>query len=112
MGFQQAFIEIAKDKELCGEPRRVLDYLMGQMDFENFIAIEQKTIASELQMHKVNVSQAIKKLVLKGIVEKGPKLGKSWSYRMNLFYAWKGKAVNREKARKELYAKHPLKVVK
>jgi hypothetical protein len=60
----------------------------------------------------VNVSQAIKKLVDKGVLEKGPKLGRSCSYRINLFYAWKGKTSNREKARKDLYKNSPLKVVK
>jgi hypothetical protein len=101
MGFQQAFIELAKDKELRGEPRSVLDYLLGCMDFENFIAVEQKKIAEELGMHKVNVSKAIALLVRKGILVKGPKMGRHASYRMNLFLAWKGKASDHKTAAKK-----------
>jgi predicted transcriptional regulator len=97
MGMQQAFIAMAKDKELTGEIRRVLDYMMGVMDFENFVGIEQKQVAEELDMQASNVSRAIKKLLEKGIVTLGPRFGKIKTYKMNWHYAWKGKAINRQK---------------
>lgn len=97
MGIQQAFIAMAKDKELTGETRRVLDYMMGTMDFENFIAVEQKQIAEELGMQASHVSRSIKKILEKGIIELGPMIGKVKTYKMNWNYAWKGKAINRHK---------------
>lgn len=97
MGIQQAFIAMAKDKELTGETRRVLDYMMGVMDFDNFVGIEQKQIAEELDMQTSHVSRAIKKILEKGIVTLGPRFGKVKTYKMNWNYAWKGKAINRQK---------------
>lgn len=101
MGFQTAFKEVAKDKSLSGESKNVLIYLLGTMDFENFLGIEQKIVAEELGMKQSNVSRAMKELSEHGILEQGPKFGKFKTYKINLFYAWKGKAVNREKARKD-----------
>jgi DNA-binding MarR family transcriptional regulator len=112
MGFQRAFLELAKDKEITGETRRVLDWMFGSLDFENFIVVDQGVVAKELDLKQPNVSRSIKKLLEKGIIEKGPKMGNYASYRVNLNYVWKGKAKNREAARKELYKQEKLKVVK
>ena len=39
-GIQDAFEELAKDREITNEPRRVLDYMFSKLDFENFILIK------------------------------------------------------------------------
>ena len=36
-GLQDTFIEIAKDPDMTGETMKVLMYLFGKLDFENFI---------------------------------------------------------------------------
>lgn len=87
---QAAFVSLAIDKELRGNDRRVLDYLFGHLEFENYIYITQKEIATRLGMTSQGVSTSIKLLVKKSILEKGPKWGCSYSYRLNHFYAWKG----------------------
>jgi hypothetical protein len=46
-------------------------------------------------MKKENVSRATKKLVDKGILIKGLKVGRHQTYRLNAFYGWKGKADKR-----------------
>ena len=97
MGMQQGFIALAKDKDMTGETRRVLDFMMGTMDFENFVALEQSKIAEELDMQVSNVSRSIKKILGKGIITIGPRIGKVKTYKMNLQYAWKGTALNRHK---------------
>lgn len=101
MTFQDALETIAKDRELRGEPRAVLDYLMSKLSFENYIAVEQVVISKELDIHKVNVSQSIKILSDKGIIEKGPKLGKTYSYKLNHFYGWKGRVKNLQEERRK-----------
>ncbi len=97
MAFQDAFIAIAKDREITAQPRRVLDYLMGKLDFENFIQVPQVEIVKELTMKKADVSKAIKILAAKKILLEGPKVGRSFSYRMNPKYGWKGKVSNLRK---------------
>lgn len=94
MGIQEAFIALAKDKEIRGRTRSVLDYLMGKIGFENYICIQQKEICEALEMDKSNVSNAIKLLLNRGIILPGPKLGRTSSYRLNSNYGWKGKIIN------------------
>ena len=101
MAFQDAFEELAKDREITNEPRRVLDYMFSKLDFENFIQLSQKEITEELRMHKSQVSEAIKLLVRKQIILEGPKVGRSKCYRLNPNYGWKGKVKNLEEERKK-----------
>ena len=91
MAFQDAFEELAKDREITNEPRRVLDYMFSKLDFENFIQLSQKEIIEILGINKSNVSKAIKLLTRKQIVLEGPKVGRSRCYRLNPNYGWKGK---------------------
>ena len=73
MAFQDAFEELAKDREITNEPRRVLDYMFSKLDFENFIQLSQKEIIEILGINKSNVSKAIKLLTRKQIVLEGQK---------------------------------------
>lgn len=102
MGIQDAFIALAKDKEITGVTYRVLNYMFGKLGFENYICIQQKEICEVLDLKKQHVSSAIKLLLEKGIVLPGPKLGRSASYRLNPSYGWKGKVTNLAKTRLEL----------
>ena len=102
MGIQEAFAALAKDKEIYGRTRAVLDYLFSKLGFENYICIQQKEICEALDLKKPNVSSAIKLLIKKGVILPGPKLGRSSSYRLNPTYGWKGKVTNLAKTRLEL----------
>lgn len=97
MGIQQAFVELAKDKRMDLKTKEVLMYLLGIMGFENIVAIEQKRVAEELGMQKQNVYRAFKQMLDIGVLERGPSIGKTKSYMINLQYVWKGKVVNRQK---------------
>ena len=87
---QAALMTLAKDKELTGRPRRVLDYLMAVLDFENFVQVSQADIAEELDLHRPDVSSAIKLLEQKEILIPGPKIGRSKCWRLNPNFGYKG----------------------
>lgn len=91
MANQDALTLMAQDKDLTLEPKNVLLYLFGRLDFENFIQVPQTEIAKDLGMQKPNVTRAISLLVDKNILVKGPKVGRSSCYRLNPNYGWKGK---------------------
>ena len=99
MAFQEAFIHLAKDREITGEIRRVLDYFFGKLDFENYIHVAQTEIAEALDLQKSHVSRAVKVLCDKQIILKGPKTGRIITYRLNPEYGWKGKVKNMNAAR-------------
>ena len=87
---QQAFQTAAKDPDLTLEPKNVLMYLFGKLDFENFIQVPQVQIAKELNLHKQAVNRAIRLLEKKEILVVGPKVGKSKTWRLNPNYGFKG----------------------
>lgn len=105
MAIQDAFVVLAKDKALSGRPMRVLTYMMGRLDWDNYIMLTQAEIARELDLHRQDVSTAVRLLVERGIVQEGPRVGRSHSYRLNSTYGWKGKTVNlRDRRRGEIAA--------
>lgn len=96
MGSQEALKELAADTDLTGESYKVLLYLLAILDFENWIQIQQKKIAKDLNMHKQRISRSIKKLEEKKIIIRGDRIGKSFAFRLNPYYGWKGKVKNLE----------------
>jgi hypothetical protein len=106
MGFQEMFIGLAADKELTLEPSKVFLYLLGKLDFDNYIYVPQIEIARALNMKPSAVSRAISLLASKGILLEGPKVNRSRTFRLNHTYGWKGKLGNlralRSKEQREL----------
>lgn len=100
MVFQDALESLAVDRELTEEPRRVLLFMFSRLDFENFIQLEQAEISSKLGIARPNVSRAIKLLVDKKILFRGPKIGRSSSFRLNPHYGWKGKVSSLREAQR------------
>ena len=102
MNSQDALKIISKDPDLTKYALRVFLRMCADLDFENWIHISQKGIAEELNLKTSNVSAAIKQLTQKGILLRGEKLGRSFSYRLNPDYGWKGKVKNLNQYRKEI----------
>lgn len=94
MLFQETYIALAKDREIRGETRSILDLMLGMMSFENKIPIHQAKMGEILQIAPCKVSLAIKKLLNKGIIEKDFTEGRNQFYRLNSECGWKGKADN------------------
>lgn len=103
MNSQEGLEIIAKDKEITGRIHRILWFLIARLDFENWIQITQKEICEELGMRKEDVSSGIKLLEKKDILLRGPKIGRSYSFRINPYFGWKGDVRNLEKYREEKY---------
>ena len=110
MGFQEAFGLLARDKTLTGETLRVWMHLLSILGFENFIVIEQKEISKAIGVHVPHISRAIKVLVEKGLLIKGPRVGRSCAYRLSLKAAWRGNAKSYNE-NKELASKKSAKEV-
>lgn len=96
VGFQEAFIALAQDREMTLDHHRILHFLFGKLDFDNFIHIKQKEIAEALNMDKGNVSKAMTLLKRKGIILVAPYKGVR-CYKLNHFYGWKGSVTTLKK---------------
>ena len=101
MNSQEALEIIAKDKEITGGVHRVLWFIVARLDFENWIQISQQEICKELEIKKQHVSSAIKVLEQKEIILRGPKVGRSYAFRLNPYFGWKGDVKNLEDYRKK-----------
>jgi DNA-binding MarR family transcriptional regulator len=100
MTFQTGLLKLATDKTMTQQQLRVLLYLMGRLDFENFIHVPQVDIARELEMQAPNVSAAVTALVRKGILVRGPKVGRVTTLRLADTLGWKGRVRSLQEERK------------
>ncbi len=98
---QRALELLASDKDLSKDAYKVLIFLMGRLDFENWINVPQKEISEKLEINKGNISKAISLLESKEIILREKKFGRSYIFRLNPYFAWKGKPINLEKYRKQ-----------
>lgn len=92
--------EVAKDG-LTATDLRVYFALLSQLDYENLLVVNQSELAEKIGMNRHNFSKGVRKLVDKGILLKGPRIGVSRSFRLNPTYGWKGSASNHKKAIKQ-----------
>ncbi len=88
---QDAYLALAKSG-LGLEARRVLDILLAKLDFENWVHLPQAEIAEILNMKPGNVSRSMRDLEKVGVILRGPKVGRSITYRINPNFGWKGSA--------------------
>lgn len=107
-GFREGWVAMAQDAllqiaqlDLGDEARRVLFAILAKLDFENFILLNQAEIGELLNIQRGNISRAITKLEEAGILVRGPKAGRSSTFRLNPSFGWKGSAANHQKALRE-----------
>jgi len=107
-GFREGWIAMAQNAlialaqaDLGDQARRVLFVILGKLDFENYILVSQSEISETLNMHRSDVSKAISKLEAEGVLIRGPKAGRSSTFRLNPSFGWKGTASNHQKALRE-----------
>lgn len=101
MNSQEALEILASDEDLTKDALRVLIFLMSRLDFENWIHVTQKEIADQLNIKKQNVSSAMILLVDKEILLKGPKMGRSYAYRLNPDFGSQGRVTNLDEYRQK-----------
>ena len=94
MAMQEGFQWLASQKEFTGETMKVLMYVMGLLDFENYILVKQTDVAAALGLRRENVSRAMGILLRKGVFHPGPKVGQVKTYRLDPSFGYKGRAKN------------------
>ena len=96
--YQEASINLAK-ANLPNEQYRVIFYLLGRLDFENYLRISQKQMSQDLGMKQPAISRALKALEDRYIIMEGPRAGLNKTYHLNPYIAHKGQ--EREKTIEE-----------
>jgi hypothetical protein len=94
---QNPLMELAK-LDLGDEARRVLFAVLAKLDFENYLMLNQAQLSAELGLKSSNFNRALARLEAEGILARGPKAGRSSTFRLNPNLGWKGSASNHRKA--------------
>ena len=89
--FQHGLEYIARLK-LTPTENAVLWIFLSRLEYENWIRVSQKTVAERLNLSKSQVSNAVKKLIETGILdrEQDPSDEGRLLYRLNLSLGWRG----------------------
>lgn len=88
--FLSTFKNIALDATIKQEELRVLLYIISMTEMKNWVHLQQKDIATALEMKTPNVNRAIKKLIERGLIESTVQTGKSKNYRIPINIGWRG----------------------
>lgn len=118
-GFYNGWVAMSQDAMfalanagLGDEGNRVVWALLAKLDFENWIQINQAELAKAINLDRSNFNRAMKLIEKKGLVFRGPRVGKSVTFRLNPNFGWKGSAKNHNKALKEKMQSLGISVVK
>lgn len=108
--FLEALEAVSMDRDLGAQELRVLTFMLGKIGFSNDLKnLNQSEMGKALGMHRSHVNRAIKKLMAKGLITQGVRIGNGHVYGLNPNFAWRGKAAAWSQARK---AAPSLKLVK
>jgi hypothetical protein len=107
---QDPMLELAK-ANIGNEAWTVFAHVIGIIDYENWININQSEAALEMGLKRPNYSRGLRKLVDLGVILPGPKVGRNATFRLNPTYGWKGSAKNHNEALAERMKARGLSVV-
>lgn len=91
---RSAMAGLAIGNRLGTQEWSVLMCLIGHVEYENHIMTPQAEMAQRIGMKRSNFNKAVKSLVDLGVIEKGPKIGRMVSLKLNPDFGWKGSAKN------------------
>lgn len=101
MGMLTAFDDIANADWPDGD-YKIFIKLLGRLDFENYLHLDVKELADEMGRSRETVSRAVSRFVERGILHRGPRVGRSYTYRLDPSTAWRGKSDARERVEREI----------
>ncbi len=101
MGMLAAFDDIANADWPDGD-YKIFIKLLGRLDFENYLHLDVKELADEMGRSRETVSRAVSRFVARGILHRGPRVGRSYTYRLDPSTAWRGKSEARDRIEREI----------
>jgi hypothetical protein len=101
MGMLAAFDDIANADWPDGD-YKIFIKLLGRLDFENYLHLDVKELADEMGRSRETVSRAVSRFVERGILHRGPRVGRSYTYRLDPSTAWRGKSEARDRLEREI----------
>lgn len=110
MGMLAAFGDLADAPDLTDGDRTVLLKLLSRLDWENYLHLNVSELSRDMGRARESVSRSVKHLEARGVIFRGPRVGRAYTYRLNPDLAWRGKPDARRRVQREI-EKRGLKVV-
>lgn len=117
-GFTQGWVAMAQNAMLAmakaaigDEARRVFFVVAAHIDFENWIQLSQAELSDEIGMKRSSFNRALKRLEAEGVILRGPKVGRSSTFRLNPEFGWKGSAKGHKEALQERMRERGMSVI-
>lgn len=106
--FEQNDLKVLVTKVTTFGEWQLLIYLLGVMDFENWISVSQAQMAAELKMKAPNFAKVLRRLLEKGIVHRVTNETRTRQLRVDPSVAWKGGLNNQKKAIETVLSQNKL----
>lgn len=113
MLINQSFMEeLGRRKDFGLTERRVLEIIIGRVEFNNLVLQSQTQIAEMLGMHTQQVNRAMKRLEQIGVIRRGfGDDARARFYTLSPHVGWKGRAEDHRRALKDYKVEPKLRVV-
>ncbi len=92
--YQDAFLEVAQDKELNHTDTRVILAILGKLGYENEFNLTQADLGDLLQVAQPHISKSLLKLEAKGYLQVARTVGRQKVYQFNPYFAFRSRAKN------------------
>lgn len=102
MGMLAGFANIASSTSLTDGDKVVLMRLLSLLDYDNDLHLEIKSVAADLHRSRESVSRSIKRLTEEGVLHRGPKIGRGYTYRLEPGIAFRGNNDSRGRVEREI----------
>jgi len=111
--FQDMARQFAINTKMSGGEYRILWYLVGLTEYNNFLGIDIKSISENLQIHEKTIIKAINKFVEMNVVMKliNPTDRRRHDYFINMEMFWRGSPEHRNTTIRKLKEKQGLNVL-
>jgi hypothetical protein len=81
-GFIPALVDALQDRTLRGHAREVYLWFYQNMDLVEFRPVKHSVIEVALGINSMSVARAVDRLLAAGYLDRGPRDGKLWLYRL------------------------------
>lgn len=92
--YQDAFLEIAQDKELNQTDTRVILAILSKLGYDNELTVTQAELGNLLQIAQPHISKSMAKLEAKGYLQVSRTVGRQKIYQFNPYLAFRSRAKN------------------
>ncbi len=76
--------------------------LCSKLDWQNWLFLEVTGLAKELTRSRGETSRSLSRLLQRGVIHRGPKVARSWTYQLDPDFGYKSRPADRAALKRRL----------